>query len=170
MLRKGFKEREKLFYFGNSKKAFVLLSLIVIAVFLAALILKLAYDASKENSSNYDSFASCLSMKNFVFTGTKWCEGCKKTFMDFNSSFRLIRFKNCELSKAYCASYDITSYPAWVINNTRVVNGYLSMQELSKLSGCTLPDETVNSKENSRQNTKQNSKENTKQNSKENTK
>ena len=68
-------------------------------------------------SDKYDNFAKCLAQKGIIMAGTDWCHFCKQQKEMFGTSFQYINYKNCD--KKYA--------------------GVQTLENLAKLSGCSLP-------------------------------
>lgn len=97
-----------------------------------------------KSSKNLDSFAECLTNNNVTMFGAYWCPHCREQKKLFGDSWRLVNYVECSLpggasQTKECREAGITSYPTWQFGdeNNRVT-GFLSLEELSKLTGCSL--------------------------------
>ena len=103
------------------------------------------YFVGQPQSKNYDVFAQCLTDKGVVMYGASWCTHCKKQKEAFGSSFQYVKYIECSVQTGQqgqaeeCDAAGITSYPSWVFNGGKKLEGELSFNELAKISGCELP-------------------------------
>lgn len=91
-----------------------------------------------------DTFAQCLKDKGAVFYGAFWCPHCKATKALFGSSVKYLPYVECSTPDGkgqtqVCIDKKIESYPTWVFPSGVVKSGELTLQELSELSSCPLP-------------------------------
>lgn len=89
-----------------------------------------------------DSFASCLNKSGAVMYGAYWCDHCAEQKRMFGSSFRLIRYVECDArgqnaDPAACGRAGVEAYPWWVVNGTPY-RGVQQLDELSRATGCQL--------------------------------
>lgn len=108
-----------------------ILFIAIAAVFLAAC------------SSQYDTFAQCLTDKDAKFYGAFWCPHCahQKELMEHSKN---IPYVECSLpdqsgQTEVCANANVTNYPTWDFANGERLTGVLTVQQLSEKSGCALP-------------------------------
>lgn len=98
----------------------------------------------KPSAKNYDSFAQCITSKGMAMYGAYWCPHCLDQKNMFGTSVEYINYTECSLpdnagETAECKAAGIQSYPTWQMPDGRKVPGELSLQEISTISGCTLP-------------------------------
>jgi len=86
----------------------------------------------------YDDFAKCLTEKGFVMAGTDWCSNCQNQKGYFGKSFKFIDYKNCDINKAWCQENGVNRYPTWILSDDTKITGAKHLDELSRLSNCTL--------------------------------
>lgn len=90
-----------------------------------------------------DNFAQCLAEKEVKMYGAFWCPHCQKQKDLFEESFKYINYIECSTQdgKAQteeCKSAGIDSYPTWEFSDKKRVAGELTLEKLSKISGCEL--------------------------------
>lgn len=110
------------------------------------------YDQAKPG--NLDAFAQCLSEKQVKFYGAFWCSHCQAQKALFGKSKDLLPYLECSTPDSkgqtqICIDKAIKNYPTWssMIASTTAsttdevfVTGEKTLQELSELSGCQLPN------------------------------
>lgn len=89
-------------------------------------------------SSEYDSFAQCLTDSGAVKYGTDWCPHCADQKALFGASFKYINYVNCDFDEEACLRARVQGYPTWVINGEST-SGVQPLETLSALTGCPLP-------------------------------
>src|SRR3989344_2533647 len=94
-------------------------------------------------SSQYDSFAQCLSDKDVKFYGAFWCPHCAHQKELFEHSENL-PYTECSLpdqsgQTEVCIAANITGYPTWEFSNSERISGVMTVQQLSQKTGCALP-------------------------------
>lgn len=85
----------------------------------------------------FDGFARCLTENNAVMYGTDWCSFCSRQKDVFGSSFKEIRFVDCDRNQLECQNAGVTGYPTWVINGQNYP-GLKTINQLSEISGCPI--------------------------------
>jgi len=102
---------------------------------------------AKAGPGKLDTFAQCLKDKGVVFYGAFWCPHCQKTKGLFGSSAKLLPYVECSTPNGQdqtqiCKDKGITSYPTWTFPNaTTTLTGERTLEELSAVSGCPLPQQ-----------------------------
>src|SRR3989344_854492 len=88
--------------------------------------------------------AQCLVREEATMYGTDWCGWCNKQKEEFGeeawNAFRK-RYVDCsetgsEEDQAKCMKDNVNSYPYWRFKNGKDAQGYLSLENLAKISGC----------------------------------
>jgi hypothetical protein len=110
------------------------IAVVVLAVLVATYILFF----QPQSQTNYDSFAKCLTENGLVMAGTDTCHFCQQEKSAFGNSFQFVNYENCATDQNFCISTNIVSTPTWLQNGKIVHVGFLTLQELSQLSGCSL--------------------------------
>ena len=117
-------------------------------VFVISLIVVLAVGFIALNGGfalhTYDDFAKCLYEKDVKMYGAFWCPHCQNQKSMFGASFEFVNYIECSLPDGngqteVCINEKIEGYPTWDFNGERV-SGELSLEELSRRSGCSLPE------------------------------
>ena len=92
----------------------------------------------------YDSFAECVTESGAIFYGAFWCPHCNDQKAAFGKeSMKKIKYVECSLpdrsgQAAICKSKGIQSYPTWVFGDGTGETGFVSLEELSEKTGCSL--------------------------------
>lgn len=112
---------------------------------LAALVFVLLIGAAvyKNNApSKYTEFAQCLTDKGVKMYGAYWCSHCATQKELFGSSFKKIDYIECSSpgSKTFDLCPDIQSTPTWQGPDGAREVGERSLEELSDLYDCPLPE------------------------------
>ena len=88
------------------------------------------------------AFAECLADSEAKMFGASWCAACSQQ-KNILGNVRAIPYVECAIPGSpnaqlpECDAANITSYPTWVFNSGEtVVQGVLSRQELSEITGC----------------------------------
>ncbi|PIN75475.1 hypothetical protein COV18_02890 [Candidatus Woesearchaeota archaeon CG10_big_fil_rev_8_21_14_0_10_37_12] len=95
------------------------------------------------SSTNYDSFAQCLTDNGATFYGAFWCPHCTEQKEMFGSSVGLIDYVECSLpggqgQTEVCQQAKIESYPTWEFADGSRQVGKLSFEALSQKTGCSV--------------------------------
>jgi parvulin-like peptidyl-prolyl isomerase len=97
----------------------------------------------KTVTRNLENFSKCIASKGVVFYGVDWCESCNETKKLFGDSFKNIHYIDCadpenpQVQTEECNKANIKGYPTWIIND-QTYQGDQTVEELSKLTGCTI--------------------------------
>ncbi|MBI4015190.1 MAG: hypothetical protein HY362_00500 [Candidatus Aenigmarchaeota archaeon] len=118
----------------------LLAGVIVIAV--ASIALVFGGVTPTANASLYDDFAKCLNEKGVKMYGAFWCSHCNNQKALFGSSWSYMNYIECSNADSsqnkVCSEAGITGYPTWELPNGQRMQGELTLDQLSKLSNCTL--------------------------------
>ncbi len=76
--------------------------------------------------------------------GAYWCGHCQNQKKMFGDSWQYVNYVECSLPNQggqtdYCKQLDIKGYPTWEFQDGTRKSGEVSFEELSRLSGCSLP-------------------------------
>ena len=89
-----------------------------------------------------DGFSQCLAENEAVFYGAYWCPACQKQKSLFGKSKKYLPYVECSNSDRSqteaCITAEIESYPTWIFKDGSEKNGIISLEELSKKTGCEL--------------------------------
>lgn len=94
---------------------------------------------SSNEPSRLDDFARCLSSKGVTMYGTYSCSHCQNMKKAFGSSFQYVNYVECTTQTQKCIDQKIEAYPTWVFSDSSREVGEMSLDKLSQLSGCSLP-------------------------------
>ena len=100
----------------------------------------------KAQPGKLDTFAQCLKDTGVIFYGAFWCPHCQNTKAMFGNSAKLLPYVECSTPDGkgqlqICIDKEIKSYPTWTFPNaTTTLTGERTLEELSQLSGCPLPE------------------------------
>ncbi len=91
-----------------------------------------------------DAFATCLRDSGALFYGTFWCPHCQNQKALFGSSARLLPYVECSTPDSkgqlpVCTEAGIQGYPTWKFSDGQVETGEVSLERLSELTQCALP-------------------------------
>lgn len=98
----------------------------------------------KTSSGKLDGFAQCLKGKGAIFYGAFWCSHCQSQKALFGDSQKYISYVECSTPDGKkqveeCNKEGIKGYPTWKFSDGSIVEGELSLQELSEKTSCPLP-------------------------------
>lgn len=124
---------------NNKKIITIIVSVLVVAGGLAALVISLGPKEPKVDSLKYEAFAQCLRDKGATMYGAKWCSHCQEQKKEFGDSFKYINYIECPDNIDLCVKEGIQGYPTWKFASGTTVAGLQPLTELARISGCTLP-------------------------------
>jgi len=95
------------------------------------------------SSGKYYTFAQCITDNGAVMYGAYWCPHCAEQKEKFGNSFKNVNYVECSLpdrqgKTQICNEAGITAYPTWEFANGQKMEGLLSLEELSLLTGCPI--------------------------------
>jgi len=109
---------------------FTIIAIIVIAILITI-------SSLFSSSSDYSTFAECLTTNGAVMYGTSWCGYCQNQKNLFGDGFEKIKFIDCDSERETCILDGIQGYPTWIINKVKYP-GIQSLERLSEITGCPL--------------------------------
>ena len=112
-------------------KIFILITVLVMAVFLTAC-------SSKQDPEALKSFASCLTDKGAKMYGAYWCSHCQDQKKIFGAAFAKIDYVECTQETQKCDDEQITGYPTWIFSDNSRLNGVQTLASLGQKTGCVL--------------------------------
>jgi len=137
----------------KSIKAKVKPSWLVGAVLVGVLGIGVSYFTQKglTPTKNYDEFAQCLTADGWAMYGTFWCPNCGRQKLLFGDSFQYVEDVECDPrgdnpQTDRCLIRNIEKTPTWIKESEDNVTeferhiGVQSLERLSELSGCPLPE------------------------------
>lgn len=92
--------------------------------------------------SSLEVFAKCLTEKEAKFYGAFWCGWCDRQKQLFGEAAQYLPYIECSDLETRqltpeCQKEGITGFPTWEFNGTKI-SGFKTLEELAKLSGCSL--------------------------------
>lgn len=92
-----------------------------------------------------DEFAQCISDSGAKFYGAFWCPHCNDQKKLFGSSVKNLPYIECSTPDGNsqlqeCRDAEIQSYPTWEFADGTRQGGVISLQELSEITNCQLPE------------------------------
>lgn len=116
---------------------------IVVLVILAGFLYFLVTTPGK--TGKLDSFASCIKDSGAVFYGAFWCPHCRDQKALFGRSAKNLPYVECSTPDGngqiqYCKDKDIKGYPTWDFKDGSRKSEVLSLNDLSSITGCALPE------------------------------
>lgn len=113
--------------------------LIIAVILILALGVAFFLNTKETEAGSLDSFAKCLSEKGSVMYGTYWCSHCLDQKNMFGKSFQYINYVECSEEIERCNEDKIEATPTWIFGDGTRNVGKMSMEEISKVTGCVLP-------------------------------
>ena len=94
----------------------------------------------------YDAFAQCIKDSGATYYGAFWCPNCKNQEALFGRSAKLLPRIECSTPDGkgqlpVCQEAGIQGYPTWDLPDGSRQTGTLSLERLSELTSCALPQE-----------------------------
>ena len=92
-----------------------------------------------------DTFASCINDSGAIFYGAFWCPHCQNQKAMFGSSAKLLPYVECSTPDGksqvpLCTDAGVTGYPTWEFAGGERENGEVSLERLSEMTNCPLPE------------------------------
>lgn len=99
-------------------------------------------------SNTYDVFAQCLASRDLTMYGASWAPHVDTQKDLLGSSFKYIPYVECSNSSTVsqnqtCIDKNITSYPTWINKYNQKFEGVQSLERLSEIGVCELPNTTT---------------------------
>ncbi|MDO8471321.1 MAG: hypothetical protein Q7S49_01800 [bacterium] len=96
-------------------------------------------------SGKLDAFASCINESGATYYGAFWCPNCKNQEALFGRSASLLPRVECSTPDGrgqlqVCKDASITGYPTWQFSDGTRETGTLSLERLSEVTSCPLPE------------------------------
>ena len=98
------------------------------------------------SSSALQSFTQCINANGWKFYGRTGCVWCDKQKQMLGDSLQFIQYVDCADAFKICRELDITGFPSWIQfaeNGDELERwvGYATIETLSQLTGCPIPQE-----------------------------
>ncbi len=92
-----------------------------------------------------DTFATCIKDSGAKFYGAFWCPHCQNQKALFSSSAKNLPYIECSTPDGkgrlpICVEQEVESYPTWKFPDGTVEKGEVSLERLSELTNCPLPE------------------------------
>ena len=130
----------------------------IVIILASALVLSLVYlyftssndvpslDNQKLMTTTLDNFASCLKNKDIKYYGSYTCSACAMQNKLFGDSKQYLDYIECgDIHSSnpddwsdICRQEKIHATPTWIFPNGERVEGVMSIEDLSEVSGCKL--------------------------------
>jgi thiol-disulfide isomerase/thioredoxin len=122
----------------------ILIGIAVIGIGLIAGSKYLENKASAIPAGKYTEFAQCLSDKGAKFYGAFWCPHCQEQKALFGDAVSKLPYVECSTQDRQnqtqvCIDEEIKSYPTWKFKDAETLAGLASLEKLSEVTTCTLP-------------------------------
>ncbi|MEK7148210.1 MAG: hypothetical protein AAB758_02830 [Patescibacteria group bacterium] len=93
-----------------------------------------------------DTFATCIKDSGALFYGAFWCPHCQNQKAMFGSSAKLLPYIECSTPDGNgqlpeCKDAEVTGYPTWKFPDGTIKNGEVSLDDLSNLTQCKIPED-----------------------------
>ena len=121
-----------------TKLKVIILIAIVILVGIVAVVWY--FRPSEVKANVLDSFAQCLTEKGAIMYGAEWCVHCQNQKAAFGSAFKYATYVECPDDPKKCTDAGIEGFPTWIFKNGEKLACEQSFTDLSKASGCPLPN------------------------------
>ena len=82
--------------YKNKSNAKIILSAIITVFIVFIGVMIFLSSSNKASQESIDQFAKCLTEKKAVMYGTFWCPHCARTKKRFGSSFKYIKYIECD--------------------------------------------------------------------------
>jgi hypothetical protein len=94
-----------------------------------------------------DSFAQCINDSGAKFYGAFWCPHCQNQKDEFGKSAKLLPYVECSTPDGrsqlpICDEAGIKGYPTWRFSDGTELTGEISLEKLSEVTSCPLPEST----------------------------
>lgn len=91
-----------------------------------------------------DAFATCIKDSGATYYGAFWCPNCKNQEALFGRSAKLLPRVECSTPDGkgqlpICQEKKVEGYPTWDFASGTRVTGTQSLERLSELTSCPLP-------------------------------
>ncbi|MBI2141292.1 hypothetical protein HYU16_02605 [Candidatus Woesearchaeota archaeon] len=127
----------------KKKSQVILLAIIAVLAFAAAMAINAQKSGKTEEPGKYDDFAKCLTENGVKMYGAYWCPHCQNQEEMFGSSWKYVNYVECSLPNRagqtqVCSEAGIKGYPTWEFSDKSRVGGEMTFGQLADKSGCSL--------------------------------
>lgn len=125
------------------KITYVYIALVVLALGGIVFVRSQTNGAMGESTTQYDSFAECISNTGAKFYGAFWCPHCQDQKKLFDNSKKL-PYVECSTPDGKgrtqaCIDANITGYPTWVMGDGTILDGVQQFSTLAEKTACPIP-------------------------------
>ena len=126
-------------------KFFLLFSFLLLSIFLIAA----CTEQKVVEPTPLDPFIQCVSESGVKMYGSYTCSICTRQKKDIGPASRFLDEIECNPNAPgnqaeHCVEVDILSTPTWILEKdgqeVKRIEGYMKLEALAELSGCTLPE------------------------------
>lgn len=96
---------------------------------------------SNNNGVVSESFAKCITNSGAKLYGANWCGHCQEQKESFGDNWQYIDYTECSTNFGQleiCEKEGIVGYPTWIFSNGQRVSGFISLERLARITGCSL--------------------------------
>ena len=126
----------------KSHKGIWIIGLIIVIV--VVLFFLLTKKSSGASQSEIDTFTKCITEKGAVMYGAFWCPHCARTKKMFGSSFKYVKYVECDPrgdneQSELCISKGIDKYDTWEFADGSRLVSEPTFAQLGENTGCPVP-------------------------------
>jgi hypothetical protein len=115
----------------------------ILAVVALALALFIHFKTAPPPNGTYDALARCIAASGAKFYGAFWCPHCHEQKNEFGDAAQYLPYVECSTPNASgelqaCTDRGVQHYPTWTFVDGSRLEGVVSVEELSKKTGCQL--------------------------------
>ena len=124
-----------------SKSKILIIGLIILVFTLSIFIFRQSGSEGKVGA--LDSFAQCLTDRDYTMYGAYWCPHCQNEKTAFGDSFRFVNYVECTQEPQQCLAAGIKGYPTWITDDGRRFEGEQGIERLAEASGCAIDGASI---------------------------
>jgi len=122
------------------KKSGVWITGVIVIIFLGTL-----WYNNSAKGGDFDVFAQCLTDKGIKMYGAFWCPHCMNQKAAFGKSWKKVKYIECSnpnrSQMKICNDAGIEGYPTWEFEDGSRRSGFIPLEVLANISGCSLEAE-----------------------------
>jgi hypothetical protein len=125
-------------------KKSTIITLVITILFIAGVVWLIRTPGKADKPGKLDTFATCLKESGAIFYGAFWCPHCQAQKALFGSSVKLLPYVECSTPDGQgqtqvCKDQKIDGYPTWVFPDGTREGGEQTLEHLSEVTKCELP-------------------------------
>jgi glutaredoxin len=129
----------------KASKAGPIIGIVVVIAIIVAIFFILRGGKNSVPQASIDQFAQCLTSSGATMYGAFWCPHCAATKKMFGSSFRYIKYVECdpngpEQQAELCIEKGIDRYDTWEFADGSRIISEPTFAQLAEKSGCPAPE------------------------------